>query len=86
VTLAKSARPYGIVSTSILSAGIALLSSRIDRVLFYWLASGSILLALTFSSRSVDSLLSRFGRGVERPGNPATVSGSQQQAAGQLTI
>jgi hypothetical protein len=75
VTPAKMARPYGIVSTGILSAAIALMSSRLDRVLFYFLASGSILLALTFGSISLDSVLKRFGRASEPTGQPDPASG-----------
>jgi hypothetical protein len=62
------------------------MSSRIDRAMFYCLASGSILLAFTFGSRSADSLLRRFRRVAESGRDPVTASGSQQQAAGQLTI
>jgi hypothetical protein len=62
------------------------MSSRIDRALFYCLASGSILLALTFSSWSADSLFRRFRRVTEAARHPSTAGGGQQQAAGQLTI
>ena len=74
VTPEKTARPYGIVATGILSGAIALMSSRLDRVLFYFLASGSILLALTFSSVSLDSVFRRFRRASEpiRQPEPAT--------------
>jgi hypothetical protein len=74
VTPAKAARPYGVVATGILSTAIALMSSRLDRLLFYFLASGSILLALTFSSLSLDSIFKRFRREGElrRESEPAS--------------
>jgi hypothetical protein len=75
VTPGKMARPYGIVSTGILSGVIALMSSRLDRLLFYFLASGLILLALTFGSISLDSVLKRFGRASEPMGQPEAASG-----------
>jgi hypothetical protein len=58
----------------ILSTAIALMSSRLDRVLFYFLASGSILLALTFGSISLDSVLRRFGRAGEPMRQPEPAS------------
>jgi hypothetical protein len=75
VTLAKTARPYGIVSMGILSGVIALMSSRLDRVLFYFLASGSILLALTLGSISLDSVLRRSRRASEPMGQPEAAGG-----------
>jgi hypothetical protein len=46
----------------IISATLAILSSRIDKWMFYVLASGSTLLAITFSVHSIASLARRFSR------------------------
>lgn len=78
VTPTKTARPYGIVSAGILSTAIALMSSRLDRALFYFLASGSILLALTFSSLSVDSMLKSFRWEGEPARQSAPADGGQE--------
>jgi hypothetical protein len=55
----------GIVTVGVLSGGVALISSRLDRALFCVLSSGSILLALTIASTSLDL----FFRGLVRLGN-----------------
>lgn len=55
----------GIVTVGVLSSGVALLSSRLDRALFCVLSSGSMLLALTIASTSLDL----FFRGLVRLGD-----------------
>jgi len=55
-------RPYQMLSAGIMAAGTAILSSRIDKWIFYVLASGSTLLAIAFSSHSLASLARRFSR------------------------
>jgi hypothetical protein len=62
VTPTKAARSYGTLCAGIVSAGTAIISSRLDRFMFYCLASGSILLTIAFSSHSLESLMRRFGR------------------------
>ena len=68
----NTARSYGVVSAGILSTAVALLSSRLDRALFYILASGSIFLALAFSFLSADLILRRFRRTNEPTDQPAS--------------
>lgn len=68
----KTARSYGVVSAGILSTAVALLSSRLDRALFYVLASGSIFLALAFSSVPANLILRRFRPTNEPTGQPAS--------------
>ena len=53
VTQANAVRPYRMVSAGILAGSLALFSSRIDKWMFYTLASGSTLLAIAFSSHSL---------------------------------
>ena len=60
MTPTKAARSCGMMSAGIVSAGTAILSSRLDRFMFYCLASGSILLTIAFSSHSLESLMRRF--------------------------
>jgi hypothetical protein len=70
VTATKAARSYGMMSAGLVSAGTAILSSRLDRFMFYCLASGSILLTIAFSSHSLESLMRRLAR------KPETSAGS----------
>lgn len=58
----KTARSYALMSAGILSAGTAIISSRLDEFMFYCLASGSILLMIAFSSQSLENLMRRFAR------------------------
>jgi hypothetical protein len=62
VTSTRTARSYGMMSAGILSAGTAIISSRLDEFMFYSLASGSILLTIAFSFRSLEYLMRGFGR------------------------
>lgn len=62
MTPINTVRSYGLVSAGILSAGAAIISSRLDRFMFYCLASGSILLTIVFSSHSLENLMRRFTR------------------------
>lgn len=62
MTSTRTARSYGMMSAGILSAGTAIISSRLDEFMFYCLASGSILLTIAFSSRSLEYLMRRFAR------------------------
>jgi hypothetical protein len=55
----------GIVTVGVVSSGVALISSSLDRALFCILSSGSMLLALTIASASLDL----FFRGLVRLGN-----------------
>jgi hypothetical protein len=45
---------YGILSVGVLSSSVALISSSLDRFMFYILSSGSILLAILIASASLD--------------------------------
>ena len=76
-TTRSHGRSYGIVSAGLLSTVVALVSSRLDRALFYILASGSIFLALAFSSLSMDFILRRFMRASGPTREPASAGGSQ---------
>ena len=60
-----STKAAGMISAGILSAGTAIISSRLDRFMFYCLASGSILLTIAFSSHSLETLMRRFARNRE---------------------
>ena len=62
MTPINTVRSYGLVSAGILSAGAAIISSRLDRFMFYCLASGSILLTIVFSSHSLENLMRRLTR------------------------
>jgi hypothetical protein len=70
VTQANAVRPYRMVSAGILAGSLALFSSRIDKWMFYTLASGSTLLAIAFSSHSLASLARRFSRPSATPAAP----------------
>jgi hypothetical protein len=56
-----------MISAGIVAASLAIFSSRIDRWMFYTLASGSTLLAIAFSSHSLASLARRFSRSSAAP-------------------
>jgi hypothetical protein len=58
----RTPKPLRIVSAGTLSTIIALLSSRLDRALFHILSSGSVFLAMTFGSLSIDLISRRFTR------------------------
>jgi hypothetical protein len=51
---------------------MALLSSRLDRALFHLLASGSVFLALTLGSLSLDLILRRLTRAGEPTSQPSS--------------
>ena len=59
------------LSAGLGSAAMAMMSSRIDRLMFYLLASGSVLLTIAFSSYSVKSLRQKISRSSAVPGEPA---------------
>lgn len=63
--------PYQMFSAGIIAASLALFSSRIDKWMFYALASGSTLLAIAFSSHTLASLARRFSRSTDAPAAPA---------------
>lgn len=71
MTQPKAAVPYQMISAGIISAALAILSSRMDRYMFYVLASGSTLLAIAFSTHSLASLARRFSRPSAAPQTPA---------------
>jgi hypothetical protein len=60
-----------MITAGIVSASLAIFSSRIDKWIFYVLASGSTLLAIAFSSHSLASLARRFSRSRATPPAPA---------------
>ena len=60
-------RPSHMISAGVIAVSLALLSSRIDKWMFYVLASGSTLLAIAFSSHSLASLARRFSRSSTAP-------------------
>jgi hypothetical protein len=67
----KTGRSCGMMCAGILSAGTAILSSRLDRFMFYCLASGSILLTIAFSSHSLENMMRRLTRRSEAAVPPA---------------
>jgi hypothetical protein len=66
VTPNSRPRSYAMISAGLMSAGTAIISSRLDRFMFYCLASGSILLTIAFSSHSLESLMRRLARKRQR--------------------
>jgi hypothetical protein len=66
-------KSFRIASAGTLPTVIALLSSRLDRALFHFLSSGSVFLALTFGSLSLDLIskrLTRYGEPTREPSSP----------------
>jgi hypothetical protein len=61
----KAARPSTMIRSGILPGSIAIFLGWLDRLMFYVLASGSILLTIAFSSHSLDSITSRVTRASE---------------------
>jgi hypothetical protein len=70
----------GIVTVGVLSSGVALMSSRMDRVLFCVLSSGSMLLALTIASTSLDLFFQGLVRLGGRQAEKSAVSVSEPAA------
>jgi hypothetical protein len=70
MNFAQSKRAYEILSAGFLTSLIAMMSTRLDRILFYILSSGSVILALlmtsTFFEEFVDGVTSNKGRTRER--------------------
>jgi len=69
----RTKKSHRIVSAGTGSTIIAVLSSRLDRALFHILSSGSVFLALTFGSLSMDLIsrsFTRYGEPTREPTSP----------------
>ena len=54
--LPRSTGVYGMFSIGVLATLVALMSSRLDRVIFYILSSGSMILALLMASAFLEGI------------------------------
>jgi hypothetical protein len=61
----KAAEPSSMMGRGILLSAVGIILRWQDRVMFYVLACGSILLTIAFSSHSFESLLGRLARASE---------------------
>jgi len=65
VTAEKTAQPSNMIRRGISPSAVAIFLSWLDRLMFYVLASGSILLTIEFSSHSLESITRRLARASE---------------------
>jgi hypothetical protein len=61
----KAAQPSSMIGRGLLLSAVAIILSWQDRLMFYVLASGSILLTIAFSSHSFESITGRLTRANE---------------------